>query len=117
MRILLLMWFIPLVLFWSWFALSANDISFGYHILSRTVHDLVINQYANIIGMEASAIPSAIAGACAFDTAIVMGIVGYRWRSSWLPQVKNTFQSFWHTNTYDDFSSEGSVSGQVHPAE
>ena len=117
MRILLLMWFIPLALFWGWFALSANDISFGYHIFSRTVHDLVINQYANMIGMDASLIPGTIAGACAFDTAIVLAIVGYRWRESWLPQVQQTFHSFWHGNTDDDFSSEGSVSGQVHPAE
>ncbi|MGB7286668.1 MAG: DUF6105 family protein [Salaquimonas sp.] len=121
MRIFLTLWFVPLALFWGWYALSANDISFGFHMLSRNVHDLVFEIYANMLGMEPESIPGVVAAACAFDTAIVMGIAAIKWRASWLPKAKETFRSYWGEDhmmdTDEEFTSEYSSNGRVHPAE
>ena len=51
MRVLLLLWAFPLVFFWGWYGLSANDISFGTAFLSRQTHDVVFSLYGNILGM------------------------------------------------------------------
>jgi hypothetical protein len=121
LRILLTLWFIPLVLFWGWYALSANDISFGFHILSRNVHDLVFEIYANVLGVDASDIPGLIAGACAFDSAFILAIAAYRWRDAWYPQAKSRatalLNRYWHDDVRDDFIDEDLQSGRVHPAE
>ena len=127
MRILLTLWFIPLVLFWGWYALSANDIHFGFTMLTRQVHDIVFQLYGNTLGIDPAKIPGMVAAACAFDTAIVMGIAAIRWRASWYPQTKALFLSYWQDETIDDVDhgwrsdnlnfAEYSRSGQAHPAE
>jgi len=121
LRIFLTLWFVPLALFWGWYALSANDVSFGIHMLSRDVHDLVFRIYGNMLGMEPESIPGVVAAACVFDSAIVLGIAAIKWRSSWLPQVKETFAAYWSDDTQEeqteDFNAQYSVNGRVHPAE
>jgi len=114
-------------LFWGWYALSANDISFGFNILTRNVHDLVFQVYGNMLGMEPETIPGVVAAACAFDSAIVLGIAAIKWRSSWWPQTKATFLAYWgdesEEDRYEELSQkpfsfdEYSPSGRVHPAE
>jgi hypothetical protein len=88
MRIILTLWFLPLALFWSWYGLSAYDISFGTVFFSRELHDLIFQIYGQTLGMPPEQVPAAIAGACAFDTAIVFGIAAWRWRASWVPQAR-----------------------------
>lgn len=90
-------------------------------MLSRDVHDLVFRIYGNMLGLEPAAIPGIAAAACAFDTAIVMGIAAIRWRASWFPQVKETFLAYWGDEASKDeneeFSVQYSLNGQVRPAE
>lgn len=128
MRIILTLWFVPLVLFWGWYALSANDMHFGYAMLSRQVHDLVFAVYAKTLGVDADVIPGMIAGACAVDTAIIMAIAAFRWRASWLPQAREMsgkmYRSFWQGSREErreyyaaSLVSEDFSSGPVRPGE
>ena len=39
MRTIFTLWAAPMAIFWGWFFLSANDMNFGYAMLSRQVHD------------------------------------------------------------------------------
>ena len=88
MRIILALWAAPMFLFWSWYALSANDISFGTAFFSRDIHDLVFNIYGRVLGVPGTEVPAMIASACAFDTAIVFAIAAFRWRNDWYPQTR-----------------------------
>ena len=93
MRIILALWAAPMFLFWSWYALSANDISFGTAFFSRDIHDLVFNLYGKVLGVPGDQVPAMIASACAFDTAIVFAIAAFRWRSAWYPQTREWVSS------------------------
>ncbi len=88
MRILLVLWAVPLVFFWSWYALSANDISFGTIFLSRQLHDVVFDLYGRTLGVPADAVPSMMAWACAFDSCLILAMAAFRWRANWLPGAK-----------------------------
>jgi hypothetical protein len=87
MRAILLLWAIPLAFFWSWYGLSANDISFGTIFFSRALHDVVFETYARTLGLPAAAIPGMIAWACLVDTGVILAIAAFRWRAHWLPQA------------------------------
>ncbi len=89
MRLLLALWVLPLALFWGWYGLSANDINFGFPILSRPAHDQVFAIYANVLHQPAERIPGLLASAFAFDSLLVMAIVAFRYRARWLPKLKN----------------------------
>ncbi|MCB1416836.1 MAG: hypothetical protein KDJ64_10535 [Nitratireductor sp.] len=102
MRVLLFLWFTPLALFWGWFALSVNDWSFGFIMLSRELHDVVFGIYARTLGVEREALPGMIAGACALDTALIMAIAAFRWRASWLPHAREMLVSYWQDETAGD---------------
>ncbi len=95
MRVLLLLWAFPLVFFWGWYGLSANDISFGTAFLSRQTHDVVFSLYGNILGMPADQVPMALVKIFAFDSLIVLALAAFRWRKSWYPQAK-----IWVLDTY-----------------
>ncbi len=88
MRVLLLLWAFPLVFFWGWYGLSANDVNFGTAFLSRRTHDVVFTLYGNILGMPADQVPMALVKIFAFDSMIVFALAAFRWRKSWFPQVK-----------------------------
>lgn len=88
MKYLLILWAVPLTLFWSWYGLSANDINFGTMFFSRQVHDAVFQVYAQSIGVEPHLIPGMIAWACIFDTALIGAIAAFRWRKHWWPQAR-----------------------------
>ena len=122
MRILLTLWFLPLLFFWGWYGLSANDIHFGTTFFSRQLHDVVMSVYGDAIGVSANQVPAMIAGACALDTAIIMAIAAFRWRESWYPQLKTTASAYWHgESTAEEFSSESFIevraNDPMHPAE
>lgn len=80
MRALLLLWIVPLSLFWGWYFLSLNDMNFGYVMLSRQLHDLVFQLYGEILGVDPVLIPGMVAKACVFDSFLVAGIVAFRRR-------------------------------------
>lgn len=117
MRYLLVLWFVPLVLFWGWYGLASNDINFGILFFSRDVHDAVFTVYGNAIGVPAMDVPALVAGACALDTAIVAAIAAFRWRSSWLPDLKAMFHSFWNDDEYSFIENEDYSNDPMHPAE
>jgi len=80
MRAILIMWAAPLTLFWAWFLLSANDVNFGYVMLSRPAHDLAMEIYATALGCDPSEVPWTVAKACALDSLIVLALFAYRRR-------------------------------------
>ncbi len=102
MRVILFLWFFPLVLFWGWFALSVNDWSFGFVMLSRELHDVVFDIYARTLGVERELLPGMIAGACAVDSALIMAIAAFRWRASWMPHLREMLASYWQDDPVDD---------------
>ena len=121
MRVLLLLWFIPLVFFWGWYGLSINDINFGTYFFSKNIHDTVFAVYSNATGIPAGELPAMIAGACAFDTAIIAAIAAFRWRASWFPQLRIAAHSYWYGAGDSEFTLEASPESfqydPMHPAE
>ena len=87
MRIILLLWAVPLCLFWGWYTLSFYDISFGTVFFSRGLHDLVFKLYGQTLGVPASEVPAMVAWACALDTTLIGGLAAWRWRKGWYPQA------------------------------
>jgi hypothetical protein len=88
MRIILTLWAVPLCLFWSWYALSFYDISFGTIFFSRGLHDLVFEVYGNALGVPPGEVPVMAAWACTIDTALIGAIAAFRWRAGWYPQLR-----------------------------
>ena len=121
MRVLLLLWFIPLVFFWGWYGLSINDINFGTIFFSKQVHDAVFALYSNASGIPVSELPAMIAAACAFDTAIVGVIAAFRWRASWYPQLRIAAHSYWYGESDSQYSLDANLEAlrydPMHPAE
>ena len=88
MRILLILWFVPIVLMGVWYGLSVNDWHFGTRIFSRELHDLVFGLYGRLLGMEPEALPAVLAKAVAFDSLVVLAIVAFRMRARWWPSIR-----------------------------
>lgn len=123
MRILLILWAVPLVLFWTWFGLSAYDISFGTVFFSRHLHDVVFAVYGNALGVPAQDVAPMAAWACLFDSGIIALIAAFRWRARWLPQTMRraerhlaALRARGGRRGQDAFSSDG-ASGPTLPAE
>ena len=89
MRYILIFWAIPMGFIWSWYFLSANDLSFGIMYLSRPFHDLVFNIYGSILGIDPASIPPLLARACVVDTFLIMGILAFRRRK----EIKEWWQT------------------------
>ena len=87
MRIILILWAIPIILFWGWYALSAYDLHFGFFFLERRFHDVVFNLYSQLLGVPADEIPALLAGVFVVDTLIILGVAALRWYKLWLPQT------------------------------
>lgn len=89
--------------------------------MTRNVHDLVFQIYANMLNIEPEAVPGLVAGACILDSIIVLGIAAFKWRANWFPKVVATWTAYWGEETdaeeEDGFNVEYSSSGQAHPAE
>lgn len=89
MRVILILWAIPVVLFWGWYGLSAYNINFGFFFLSRGFHDHIFQIYGNILQMPAEDVPVALAWIFGVDSLIVFGVAALRWYKHWLPQTYN----------------------------
>lgn len=108
MKYLLILWAAPLVLFWSWFFISFNDMHFGYVFLTRDVHDIVFDLYGQMLGIDPATIPALVAKACVFDSLIIGGIYAFRRRRelmAWAHEARNRYLN------------GAPEAGQVHPAE
>lgn len=79
-RGLLLLWALPVGLFWGWYFLSLNDVSFGTQFFSRAMHDQVFEIYGAILGIDPAAIPLLAARAIAVDSLFVLALVAFRRR-------------------------------------
>jgi hypothetical protein len=88
MRIILILWAVPLALFWGWYGLSANGLNYGMYFLSRELHDLVFNIYGRVLGIDPEALPGMLAQASIFDSVLIGAIAAYRWRAGWWPQFR-----------------------------
>ncbi|MCU0791114.1 MAG: DUF6105 family protein [Nitratireductor sp.] len=88
MRVILTLWALPLAFFWGWYALSANDISFGTVFFSRELHDAVFGLYGRTLGIPPQELPGMLAWACILDTGIILAIAAFRWRARWLPRAR-----------------------------
>ena len=105
MRVLLILWFVPVVLIALWYGLSVNDWHLGTRILSREMHDLVFGLYGRLLGVQPESLPPLLARAVAFDSLVVFAIVAFRLRANWWPSVKAYLRPELH------------VAGQGSPAE
>ncbi|MFK5980152.1 MAG: DUF6105 family protein [Rhizobiaceae bacterium] len=88
MRLILILWIIPIVVFWGWYGLSANDFSMGFLFLSRAFHDHMFRLYGSMLGVPPQEVPMLIAGTFAFDTMLLAGMSALRWHKKWFPQTK-----------------------------
>ena len=94
MRWIFAIWAAPLVIFWGWFALSFNNIHFGYVLLSRPGHDLVFELYGKILGIDPAIIPWLVAKACVFDTLLLLAFWAFRRRrqiAAWLRSQRERY--------------------------
>lgn len=80
MRYILIFWGLPMGLFWGWYFLSYNDISFGIPFFSRQVHDFTFHLYGHILGVDPAILPPLVVRACIVDTALIFGIFAFRRR-------------------------------------
>ena len=87
MRTILILWFIPVFLFWGWYGLSLNDLNFGLFFLTREFHDHLFVIYGNILHMPPEDVPVSLAWVFIVDSLIVLGIAALRWYKAWLPQT------------------------------
>ena len=133
MRIILILWALPIIFFWGWYGLSFNDINFGVLFLSREFHDHMFAIYGNILQMPAEEIPAKIAWVFFIDSLFLLSIAVFRWRAKWYPQTK-VFVVEWFASFRKSFIQEEdtelkpdeaafqpvsipAANGQVHPAE
>ncbi|MFZ1774613.1 MAG: DUF6105 family protein [Rhizobiaceae bacterium] len=88
MRAILIWFVVPMGLFWAWFLLSANDMSFGLTMLTRQTHDFAFDFYGKLLGIDPATIPPLVAKACVTDTFLVFGIFAFRRRRAIMEWVK-----------------------------
>ena len=88
MRLILILWIIPIVVFWGWYGLSAYDMSMGSFFFTRAFHDHMFRLYGSMLGVPPEEVPMLIAGTFAFDTLLLMAMSAARWHKKWFPQTK-----------------------------
>ncbi|MEN9895957.1 MAG: hypothetical protein RIR97_1809 [Pseudomonadota bacterium] len=74
MKWLLGIWGFPVIILFGWYALSYNDMSFGWFMLSREANDLVFKIYGDMLGLPPEVLPPLVAKAIAIDTLIVFAL-------------------------------------------
>jgi hypothetical protein len=100
----LILWFLPISLMGAWYGLSYHDINFGFLMLSRQVHDMVLQIYGNMLGMEPDAIPPLLLKAIILDSLILLGIAAFRWRRGIAARVKARYAAFKAEPEQPDYS-------------
>jgi hypothetical protein len=82
MKWFLIFWGGPIVFLAGWYWLSYYDISFGFYMFSRQVHDLTFQIYGNVLGIPPETIPPLVARAIAVDSLVVFAILAFRKRKA-----------------------------------
>lgn len=111
MRYVFLAWALPLMLFWGWYFLSLNDVSFGFTMLTRDAHDLVFRIYGHVLGLDPQVVPGLAARACIVDTGTILAIWAFRRRReimAWIGARRDGRQGAAATR-YSGISSSRSV--------
>lgn len=93
MKWFLFFWLAPIVFLGSWFGLSYYDINFGYFILTRQAHDLVLELYGNTLGIDPQSVAPLVAKAIGTDSLFVIGIILFRRRQRVLAWWRGRTQS------------------------
>jgi hypothetical protein len=110
MRAFLLAFVLPMGFFWSWYLLSANDISFGFFMYTREMHDFVFRTYGEMIGIDPAIIPPLLIRACIVDTFIILGIWAFRRRreiAAWWRKRQGMVEADPAARRYAEISSPG----------
>lgn len=80
MKWFLFFWLAPIAFLGSWYGLSYYDMNFGYFILTRQAHDLVLQLYGETLGIDPQSVAPLVAKAIATDSLFVIGIILFRRR-------------------------------------
>jgi len=80
MKYILYAFFLPMGIFWGWYALSINDINFGFMLLTPDMNHLLFQIYGDILGIDPQIIPGLVARACVFDGFLLLAIYAFRRR-------------------------------------
>lgn len=94
MRWIFGLWALPLVIFWGWYFLSANDVHFGFVMLTRRAHDIIFELYGSMLGIDPASIPALVAKACVVDTLVILTIWAFRRRrtiAEWLKAMRGRY--------------------------
>lgn len=114
MKLFLWLWLTPVTLLGAWYGLSANDMSFGVHMLSRETHDLVFAIYGQMLGIAPEKLPPLVLRAVVLDTFIVLAIIAYRRRSVLVPWMKRQWS---RAGSRHKPMAELPANAPAHPAE
>lgn len=117
MRTFLLAFVLPMSIFWTWYLLSANDMSFGIFMLTRDMHDFVFKVYGDMLGIEPSTIPPMLVRACITDTFIVLGIWAFRRRREILAWWNRRQAARREASVIRHLDRVAAQVGPIHPAE
>ncbi len=82
MRWVIVLWALPMGIFWGWYFLSLNDVNFGYVLMTRQFNELFFQLYGDMLGVEPATIPPLVAKACILDTALLLAIWAFRRRQA-----------------------------------
>ncbi|TPJ72543.1 DUF6105 family protein [Mesorhizobium sp. B2-7-1] len=113
MRTIFTLWAAPMAIFWGWFFLSANDMNFGYAMLSRQVHDFAFQLYGQMLGVDPAIIPGMVARTCVFDFFLLMGLWAFRRRRNIAEWIRQRRQG----NISEDRLAGATEAGPTLPAE
>ena len=94
MRFVLILWALPLGLFWSWYFLSANDINFGFVFLTQEVNELVFRLYGQVLGIDPETIPPLVAKACLLDSLLILAILAFRRRKILIARLREAWARY-----------------------
>ena len=118
MRLVLILWGLPIVVFWGWYFASLHNYHFGYFFLTRDFHDHLFTIYGKMLFMDPADVPAAIAWLFFIDTLIVVGLalVG-KYRRFWWPPLKNFVVSLFGFQKSEPREPIITTVGPTHPAE
>lgn len=80
MKWFLVFWLGPIAFLGGWYGLSYYDINFGYFMLTRQAHDMVLQIYGDTLGIAPASVAPLVAKAIATDSIFVVAILLFRRR-------------------------------------
>lgn len=80
MKWFLVFWLGPIVFLGSWYGLSYYDMNFGYFMLTRQAHDMVLQLYGETLGIAPDNVAPLVAKAIGTDSLFVIAVILFRRR-------------------------------------